>query len=112
MKTSVPNLKQICTHMNRSILALCFLVMSAPWSVAQQVKVSAPAVTRSKAEQEIANLSEQKWRWMSERKVDSLAALFDDQSVFVHMGGTWGKTRELDVIKSGDIWYRDVDIQE
>jgi hypothetical protein len=112
MKTLVLNLKRLCTQVNSSILTLCFLVMSAPWSVAQQVKVSAPAVSRTKAEQEIASLSEQKWRWMSDRKVDSLAALFDDQSVFVHMGGTWGKTRKLGVIKSGDIWYRDVDIQE
>jgi hypothetical protein len=86
--------------------------MSAPWSLAQQVKVSAPAASRTKAEQEIASLSEQKWRWMSDRKVDSLAALFDEQSAFVHMGGTMSKTQELDVIKSGAIQYRDIDIQE
>jgi hypothetical protein len=97
---------------NLSILALCFLVMTATWSFAQQVKVSAPAVTRTKAEQEIANLSEQKWRWMSDRKVEPLAALFDEQAAFVHMGGTMSKTQELDVIKSGTIQYRDIDIQD
>jgi len=63
-------------------------------------------------EQEVINLSREKWRWMSERKVDSLAALFDEQAVFVHMGGTMSKDQELEVIRSGRIHYKDVDIQE
>jgi len=49
---------------------------------------------------------------MSDRKVEPLAALFDDQAAFVHMGGTMSKTQELDVIKSGVIQYRDIDIQD
>ena len=65
-----------------------------------------------KSEQEVINLSKQKWRWMSERKVDSLDALFHEEAVFVHMGGTMSKERELDVIRSGEIHYKDVDIQE
>jgi hypothetical protein len=63
-------------------------------------------------EQEVINLSKEKWRWMSERKVDSLAALFDEKAVFVHMGGTMSKDQELEVIRSGGIHYKDVDIQE
>ena len=63
-------------------------------------------------EQEVINLSKEKWRWMSERKVDSLDALFHEESVFVHMGGTMSKEQELDVIQSGRIHYKDVDIQE
>ena len=63
-------------------------------------------------EQEVINLSRQKWRWMSERKVDSLAALFHEKAVFVHMGGAMSKDQELDVIRSGAIHYKDVDIQE
>ena len=63
-------------------------------------------------EQEVINLSKEKWRWMSERKVDSLAALFHEESVFVHMGGTMSREQELDVIQSGRIHYKDVDIQE
>ncbi len=63
-------------------------------------------------EQEVINLSKEKWRWMSERKVDSLAALFDEKAVFVHMGGTMSKDQELKVIRSGRIHYKDVDIQE
>ena len=39
-----------------------------------------------KSEQEVIALSKEKWRWMSERKVDSLDALFHEEAVFVHMG--------------------------
>ena len=63
-------------------------------------------------EQEIIDLSKEKWRWMSERNVDALDALFHEKSVFVHMGGSWGKEQELDVIKSGGIHYKKADIQE
>jgi hypothetical protein len=60
----------------------------------------------------VLRLSREKWRWMSERKVDSLAPLFDDQAVFVHMGATMTKPQELEVIRSGAIVYKTVDIQE
>ena len=63
-------------------------------------------------EQEVINLSKEKWRWMSERKVDSLDALFHEKAVFVHMGGTMSREQELDVIRSGGIHYKNVDIQE
>jgi len=65
-----------------------------------------------KSEQEVINLSKEKWRWMSERNIDFLAALFHEKAVFVHMGGTMSKDQELDVIRSGAIHYKDVDIQE
>jgi Domain of unknown function (DUF4440) len=63
-------------------------------------------------EQEVITLSQEKWRWMSERNVDALAALFHEQAVFVHMGATMSKDEELDVISSGRIQYKHVDIQE
>jgi len=66
----------------------------------------------SKTGQELLDLSKEKWRWMSERKVDALEPLFHEEAVFVHMGGTMSKTQELDVIKSGRIHYKDVEIQE
>jgi hypothetical protein len=65
-----------------------------------------------KSEQEVINLSKEKWRWMSERKVDSLDALFHEKAVFVHMGATMSRDQELDVIKSGGIHYKKVDIHE
>jgi hypothetical protein len=66
--------------------------------------------TPSAAEQEILNLSKQKWKWMADKKVDTLNDLFDDKAVFVHMGGTWGKSNELEVIKSGRIWYKKAEV--
>lgn len=63
-------------------------------------------------EEEVVNLSKEKWRWMSEREMDSLDALFHEKCVFVHMGGTWGKEREMEIIKSGGIHYKKADIHE
>ena len=63
-------------------------------------------------EQEVINLSKEKWRWMAERDVETLDALFHEKAVFVHMGGSWGKEQELDVIKSGGIHYKKAEIHE
>ena len=96
--------------MKVALLGLCFLIVSVQGSAAPQG--NPPTTSRTKAEQEIINLSKEKWRWMSERKVDSLAALFHEEAVFVHMGGTLSKNQELDVIRSGGIHYKNVEIQE
>lgn len=63
-------------------------------------------------EQEVIDLSKEKWHWMSERNVKNLDALFHEKSVFVHMGGSWGKKREMEIIKSGLIHYKQADIHE
>jgi hypothetical protein len=65
---------------------------------------------QTKEEQEIINISKRKWQWMAEKNTDSLAVLFDDKSMYVHMGGSWGKEQELNVIKTGGIWYKKADI--
>lgn len=88
--------------MRRIIVTLVALVLAS----------TAPATAQVNAEQEILNLSQTKWRWMSERNVDSLAALFDDQAVFVHMGGTMSRDQELGVIRSGRIHYKHAEIYE
>jgi hypothetical protein len=62
--------------------------------------------------QEVIDLSKEKWGWMSECDVDTLDALFHEKSVFVHMGGSWGKEQELEIIKSGGIHYKKADIHE
>ena len=49
---------------------------------------------------------------MADKNVDQLTPLFDDKSVFVHMGGSWGKKQEIDIIKSGGIHYKKADIHE
>jgi len=97
---------------NVSILGLCFLIVSVQWSFASQQEVTSPTKSITNAEQEIMNLSKEKWSWMSERKVDSLAALFHEKAVFVHMGGAMTRDQELNVIKTGGIHYKKADIHE
>jgi hypothetical protein len=38
---------------------------------------------------------------MANKNVDSLTVLFDDKSMFVHMGGSWEKPRNLLPLKAG-----------
>jgi hypothetical protein len=94
------------------ILGLCVLIATAASSCAARQTAVTPTATRTTAEQEILTLSREKWRWMSERKVDTLAALFHDEAVFVHMGGNMSRNQELDVIKSGGIHYKHAEILE
>ena len=67
-------------------------------------------VKYSLKQKKIINLSKQKWQWMAEKNVDLLEKLFDDKSMFIHMGGTWGKSEELTTIESENIWYKKVEI--
>lgn len=99
--------------MNALIVApwLLMTALQAP-AAPPQAPPAAPVAAPTKAEQEIISLSKQKWDWMSERNVEPLADLFHEDAVFVHMGGTMSKSRELDVIKSGGIHYKKVDIQD
>src|SRR5687768_16548884 len=102
--------ESIC--MRPLIPGLSLLIATAVSSCAAQQTAAAPPVTRTKAEQEILRLSRDKWRWMAERKVDTLAALFHNEAVFVHMGGTMTRAQELDVIRGGGIQYKHAEIQE
>lgn len=61
---------------------------------------------------EITALSKTKWQWMADKDVDKLATLIHDQSKFVHMSGSWKKARELEIIESGSIWYKNADVQD
>jgi ketosteroid isomerase-like protein len=63
-------------------------------------------------ETDIIALSRQKWQWMSQRQIEPLQNLFHEAAVFVHMGATMTKEQEIDVIRSGQIHYRDIEIQE
>jgi hypothetical protein len=66
----------------------------------------------SQAEQDIRKISSQKWQWMADKQADSLAGLFHEKAMFVHMGGTWGKGQELEIIKSGRIHYKKAEVHE
>jgi hypothetical protein len=88
--------------MKSIIFGLFLIIIGSQWSFAQTTS----------ADQEIINLSKEKWQWMSEKNVDTLTNLFHEKAVFVHMGGSWGKEQEINVIKSGGIWYKKADIHE
>jgi len=90
-----------------TLVALSLAFSASAWA---QAKTNPEA--KSAQEQELLKLSRTKWRWMSERKVDSLSALFHDDAVFVHMGGTMARSQELEVIRSGGIHYKHAEIHE
>lgn len=94
--------------MRSSIPGLCFLMIALQSAWAQSTPDTSPAP----AEQEIINLSKEKWQWMADKNVDKLATLFHDKSKFVHMSGTWKKDEEIDIIKTGSIWYKKADVHD
>ena len=96
--------------MKVSILGLFLLIISAYSSYAQPTETIKTAPNNTPEQQEIINLSKKKWNWMADKNVDSLRVLFDDKSMFVHMGGSWGKEPELNTIKSGGIWYKKAEV--
>lgn len=86
----------------RTLLSALLIICSLQFSSAQN----------SATEQEIINLSKDKWQWMADKNADVLSDLFHEKAVFVHMGGAWGTEQELNIIKSGGIWYKKADIHE
>lgn len=94
------------------IVGLSLLVMSSLSSCAQQKAATASTTNTANSEQEVIALSREKWQWMADKNVDKLAPLFHDKSKFVHMSGTWKKAEELDIIKTGRIWYKKADVHD
>ncbi len=98
--------------MKALVLGLFLLITCVQSSNAQSTTDSTSKRNYTKAEQEIINLSKTKWQWMADKNVDKLAPLFHDKSKFVHMSGTWKKDEELDIIKTGRIWYKKTDVHD
>lgn len=96
--------------MKKTILSIILGLGALQFALAQTTG-NGPS-TPNKAEQELIDLSKAKWRWMAQKKVDTLNALFVDSAMFVHMSGKWGKSRELEVIKSGSIWYKQAEVYD
>ncbi|GAB3573915.1 hypothetical protein GCM10027578_35720 [Spirosoma luteolum] len=91
-----------------ALLLCCLFSLSA---VAQTMPAATTA-THSRSEQTLIDVSAQKWQWMADKNVDKLAVLFDDKARFVHMSGTWKKAEELDIIKTGSIWYKQATVHD
>lgn len=88
------------------------IVVQSSYAQPQPTETSKTVENYTLEQQEIINLSKEKWQWMSDKKVDILANLFHEKAVFVHMGGSMTKEQELNVIKSGGIQYKQADIHE
>src|SRR5688500_12950895 len=95
--------------MKLSVIVLCFVLTGILSCAGPQ---NATMANNANTEQEITQLSRDKWIWMADKNVDRLAALFHDESKFVHMSGTWKKAQELEIIKSGSIWYKKADVHD
>lgn len=96
--------------MKKTIIVLLLCVAGVQWSHAQASLPGAPSANTTKEEQELLDLSKSKWTWMADKNVETLNGLFDENCVFVHMGGSWGKTQELNTIKGGFIWYKKAEV--
>jgi Domain of unknown function (DUF4440) len=92
------------------IFGLILIMTATISSYAQPHGTITTTTNPTPEQQEIINLSKQKWNWMADKNVDSLNLLFDDKCMFIHMGGTWGKTQELATIKDGSIWYKKTEV--
>src|SRR5690606_18168690 len=88
--------------MKTFIIGLLLIILSAQWSFAQT----------STVEQEIIDLSRAKWQWMADKDVEKLAPFFHDEAKFVHMSGTWTTERELEIIRTGSIHYKQADVHD
>lgn len=87
-------------------LCILFIITSSGYTQSLSTKPF------TKVEQEIISLSKKKWGWMADKKADTLKSFFHEKSVFVHMGGSWGKEQEVSIIASGGIHYKKTDIYE
>ena len=87
--------------MKKLVFLLSILLVSISSSFAQTA-----------TEKELIQLSMDKWQWMSDKDVDKLDKLFDAKAKFVHMSGTWKKDEELDIIKTGRIWYKKATVKD
>jgi hypothetical protein len=88
--------------MKKSIFGCLLFLFSIQFAFAQNAT----------PEQQVLDLSKAKWQWMAEKDIAKLNPLFHDKAKFVHMSGTWKKNEELEIIKSGSIWYKKADVHD
>jgi hypothetical protein len=98
--------------MKEKLIGLLLIVISAQLSFGQERGLNPSGKTFTAEEQEVINLSKDKWQWMADKKADTLNNLFHEKCMFVHMGGSWGKEQEVNIIRSGGIWYKKADIHD
>ena len=95
-----------------TVAGLCVVAAGVLFACAPQMEAGPAVGSASDVEQELLDLSRQKWQWMADRDVEALSDLFHEDAVFVHMGGTMPRDRELGIIESGGIHYKHAEIHE
>jgi hypothetical protein len=70
------------------------------------------AKAQTPEKEQLIQLSKDKWQWMADKDIEKLDQLFDEKSKFVHMSGTWKKAEELEIIKTGSIWYKEAKVKD
>lgn len=73
-------------------------------------EINYDSIQRNSLIGEIEELSKLKWKLMADKNVEELNKIFHEKAQFVHMGGSWGKSRELEIIKDGSIHYKQTEI--
>ena len=105
-------MKASCIKENTKIMRKVSIAVFVFLMVASFAFSQSNSSVLSKEQSEIIELSKKKWQWMADKNVEKLRGLFHDESKFVHMSGTWKKERELEIIESGSIWYKEVKVPD
>lgn len=87
---------------NKSLATIIILLLFSNLTYAQS----------SKDEAAVLQISKDKWQWMADKNVAKLKNLFDEKAKFVHMSGTWKTPRELEIIETGSIWYKEAKVKD
>ncbi|MDX3917231.1 MULTISPECIES: nuclear transport factor 2 family protein [Olivibacter] len=88
---------------------LCILFLSFCYSLGN-AKIERETVSYPK--DEILALSKKKWKWIIDRQIDSLQVLFDENIVSRQPEIRMDKAGHLDVIKNGNIRYKQISVLE
>ena len=71
------------------------------------------AQAQSKQEQEVLNLSRAKFKWLINKKIDSLKWVLDERLTYIHSNGWVQSKKELiEDLLSGKLSYNKIDISE
>lgn len=98
------------TMLNSLPLTVFLVIVSTSFCLPQSFV--APPSTSTGEEQTVIELSKDKWQWMANKNIDKLESLFLPEAVFVHMSRTMNKEEELEVIRTGNIHYKNAEIEE
>jgi hypothetical protein len=68
---------------------------------------------QSKQEQEVLQLSHAKFKWLVEKKVDSLQFFLDERLTYIHSNG-WVQTKKelIDDLLSGKLTYDKIEVEK